>query len=72
MEAGFGWFYPPGTPGPSRTTVDLVCVNPDCPTVQDGEPERSEGVLETDLGTSYLLGRAEDGCPVCGAPWEVE
>lgn len=56
-----GW-YPPGTPGPRRTTVELRCLNPSC----DAAGDYVEVDAITELGTTYLANDDESRCQECG------
>lgn len=58
--AGFGWDYPPGTPGPRRYDVDLRCTADGCPL--DGAAIR--GTVTEELGATYI---DPEECPGCGA-----
>lgn len=59
-EPGFGWDYPPGTPGPTSETVLVSC----------SECDHEQVVTYwADLGTG---GYDPEECPVCGGPWDDE
>lgn len=58
MESGFGWHYPPGTPGPRTTPYSLTCGS--C-------GKQVDAVLHEELGTSSL---DPEECPACGEPWD--
>lgn len=60
MERGFGWHYPPGTPGPTRTAATARCS--EC-------GETREITIETDLGATFYL---PEESPCCGAEWSDE
>lgn len=57
MERGFGWHYPPGTPGPHSEQAQARCL--ECDEVQ---------TIETywELGSTEWI-PAE--CPLCGGSW---
>lgn len=57
MESGFGWHYPPGTPGPESRAVEITC--PNCETVQ-------HATIYSELGATELI---PDECPGCGIEW---
>ena len=58
MERGFGWHYPPGTPGPRSESQYGIC----------SECEKQHPVqIITDLGTSEAI---PEESPCCGAEWE--
>ena len=53
MEAGFGWDYPPGMPGPHTETVEIEC--------QSGHTFTTAAT--TELGGTFL---EQEECPECG------
>jgi rRNA maturation protein Nop10 len=54
IEQGFGWHYPPGTPGPRSEPRTFKCA--ECDNVYDGQ-------IIYDLGTADLV---PESCPECG------
>jgi|1185.fasta_scaffold34821_6 hypothetical protein len=61
MERGFGWHYPPGTPGPRTVHGSVTC--------EDCEYQGGAKLIH-DLGTADLV---PEVCPSCGSErlkWE--
>lgn len=60
MESGFGWHYPPGTPGPYSEQMRVEC--PSCET----EVAISYTV---ELGAGFV---EPEECPACGEPFPTD